>query len=91
MNPAYANDLECDLTGHPEISYKWVCAGCEADGSRSTIPANSGQDGHEEVITCTGMVNGEFNQLMKETTHIIGYNIDGNGTWKISLELKLLS
>ena len=64
LNPAYANDLDCDLTGHPTISYEWECTACSAAGPRSTIPANSFQDGDEEIIFCTGAVKGEFNQFI---------------------------
>ena len=62
LNPAYDNDLECDLIGHPTISYKWECTVCTPLGpSMSTIPANSFQDGDKEIINCTGEVKGEFN------------------------------
>ena len=64
LNPAYENNLECDLIGYPTISYRWECTACKATRSRSTIPANSGQDGHEDIINCTGEVEGEFNQLI---------------------------
>ena len=64
LNPAYANDLDCDLTGHPTISYTWESTAGSNIGSTLTIPANSVQDGYEEIITCTGMVKGELNQLI---------------------------
>ena len=64
LNPAYANDLDCDLTGHPKITYRWEFTAGTIIGSTLTIPANSVQDGYEEIITCTGMVKGELNQLI---------------------------
>ena len=60
LNPEYENKLECKLTGHPKITYKWKCKVCSPSGSASLIiPANSAVDGDVETITCTGSVEGK--------------------------------